>query len=246
MRILLIRHGDPDYAHDTLTEKGWREAKALASYLKDKDITKFYCSPLGRAKDTASLTLKARGQEAEILNDLREFDALMPDPETGGMSIAWDYLPAEWMNDPLHFDPDHWMDSDLYRGEAPGPRVKEIGAVLDQLLARHGYERQGNYFRAVHPNHDTIALVCHFGITCVILGHLLHVSPIQFMHQIFISPTGLTMLETEERAEGIAHFRMRYLGATPHLLLAGEPASASGMFKETFADGKDRMDLFKD
>ncbi|MCR5004848.1 MAG: histidine phosphatase family protein [Clostridiales bacterium] len=246
MRILLIRHGDPDYAHDTLTEKGWREAKALAAYLKDKDITKFYCSPLGRAKDTASLTLQARGQEAEVLDYLREFDAPMPDPETGGMSICWDYFPREWMDDPLHFDPDHWMDSDLYRGHAPGPAAVEIGQKLDALLARHGYERTGNYYRVVRPNHDTIALVCHFGITCVLLGRLLHISPIQLFHQIFISPTGMTMVETEEREEGFAHFRMRYLGATPHLQLAGEPASASGMFKETFADPTDRMDIFKD
>ena len=26
MKILLIRHGDPDYEHDTLTEQGWVEA----------------------------------------------------------------------------------------------------------------------------------------------------------------------------------------------------------------------------
>ena len=25
MRILIVRHGDPDYEHDTLTEKGYRE-----------------------------------------------------------------------------------------------------------------------------------------------------------------------------------------------------------------------------
>ena len=30
MRILFIRHGDPDYANDTLTEKGHREAALLA------------------------------------------------------------------------------------------------------------------------------------------------------------------------------------------------------------------------
>ena len=27
MRILIIRHGDPDYEHDSLTEKGWREGR---------------------------------------------------------------------------------------------------------------------------------------------------------------------------------------------------------------------------
>ena len=30
MRILFIRHGDPDYARDSLTEKGRREARLLA------------------------------------------------------------------------------------------------------------------------------------------------------------------------------------------------------------------------
>ena len=30
MKIVIIRHGDPDYEKDSLTEKGWREAKLLA------------------------------------------------------------------------------------------------------------------------------------------------------------------------------------------------------------------------
>ena len=29
MRIIFVRHGDPDYEHDTLTEKGHREAALL-------------------------------------------------------------------------------------------------------------------------------------------------------------------------------------------------------------------------
>ena len=37
MRLLIIRHGDPDYARDNLTEKGKREAKLLSEMLaKDK------------------------------------------------------------------------------------------------------------------------------------------------------------------------------------------------------------------
>ena len=30
MRILIIRHGDPDYEKDSLTQKGWHEAELLA------------------------------------------------------------------------------------------------------------------------------------------------------------------------------------------------------------------------
>ena len=57
MKLLLIRHGDPNYDIDSLTEKGWKEAALLAERMAKLKIRTFYVSPLGRAKDTASLTL---------------------------------------------------------------------------------------------------------------------------------------------------------------------------------------------
>ena len=56
MKILLIRHGDPDYEHDTLTEQGWREAELLAQRMKTIPVDGFYLSPLGRAQATASVS----------------------------------------------------------------------------------------------------------------------------------------------------------------------------------------------
>ena len=51
MRILIIRHGDPDYANDTLTEKGHREAKLLAEKLKkEKYEIKLKCERLEEEK----------------------------------------------------------------------------------------------------------------------------------------------------------------------------------------------------
>ena len=38
MEILLIRHGDPDYANDSLTPRGVVEAQRLAEALTDVDI----------------------------------------------------------------------------------------------------------------------------------------------------------------------------------------------------------------
>ena len=58
MRMLFIRHGDPDYVHDTLTEKGRREAALLAEYAPKLNVGECYVSPLGRAQDTASYSLK--------------------------------------------------------------------------------------------------------------------------------------------------------------------------------------------
>ena len=64
MKLLIVRHGDPDYSIDSLTPKGWREAELLKDRLTKLDVAACYCSPLGRAKDTASFTLKECGREA--------------------------------------------------------------------------------------------------------------------------------------------------------------------------------------
>ena len=34
MKLLFIRHGDPDYTIDSLTEKGWKEAEFLSEKIK--------------------------------------------------------------------------------------------------------------------------------------------------------------------------------------------------------------------
>lgn len=75
MKILIIRHGDPDYSIDSLTEKGWKEAEYLSEKIAPLPIKAYYVSPLGRAKDTASCTLQKAGRTAEVCEWLREFFA---------------------------------------------------------------------------------------------------------------------------------------------------------------------------
>ena len=82
MKIYIIRHGDPDYSIDSLTKKGWKEAQLLSDRLTKLPIDDFYCSPLGRARDTVSPALEKLGKEAEILNWLREFDGRITSPFT--------------------------------------------------------------------------------------------------------------------------------------------------------------------
>ena len=65
MKILIIRHADPDYSIDSLTAKGWIEAECLSEKLVKMKIDAFYTSTLGRAKDTASCTLKKLSREPD-------------------------------------------------------------------------------------------------------------------------------------------------------------------------------------
>lgn len=73
MKLYIVRHGDPDYAADCLTERGRREAELLADRLEKLDFAAIYVSPLGRARETAQATLGRLGRQGETKGWLREF-----------------------------------------------------------------------------------------------------------------------------------------------------------------------------
>ena len=236
MKILLIRHGDPDYANDTLTPKGRDEAIALARFFKNTPVTKFYCSPMGRARDTAAPTLSVTGQRAKILNWLHEFPDCVTDPKSGARHVPWDFLPGVWTKTPEFYDKDKWFDTDIMKTGNAKEVYDSVCANLDEFLAAHGYVREGAYYRAVAPNHDTLVFICHFGIQCAILSHLLGISPVLLWQGLICPPTGITRVCTEEREEGIAYFRCNGFGDISHLRLDGQMPSRSGRFRETSKD----------
>lgn len=241
MKLLIIRHADPDYSIDSLTETGWQEAALLAQRLTKLDIKAFYVSPLGRAKDTLSLTLKALGREAEVKEWLREFPAVVQKPGEPD-SIAWDWLPQDWTEEPRFYHKDQWLEVPVFRDSNTPELYRKVCDGLDGLLAEHGYVREGNRYRVEKRNEDTIALICHFGLESVLLSHLLNVSPMTLWHGTCAAPASVTTLTTEERREGIALFRMNAFGDTSHLYAGGREPSFSARFCEYFGHPWQRHD----
>lgn len=66
MLLYLVRHGDPIYETDSLTDRGRLQAKALSERLRRAGIDRIFCSPMGRAKETAEYTCKLLGLEKNI------------------------------------------------------------------------------------------------------------------------------------------------------------------------------------
>ena len=236
MRIIFIRHADPDYERDSLTEKGWREAALLAERVSRWPVTDFYVSPLGRAQDTASLTLKKMGRTAQTLPWLREFHAPINDPTRGEGVIPWDLYPGFWTKEEGMYDREGFADTPVMRS---GPVKEEYGRIcagLDGLLSHYGYVREGGIYRAEQAaqRDATIVLFCHMGVTLYLCGHLLGVSPVVMTGGFFLAPTSVTALASEEREKGIAYFRCQTAGDTAHLLMGGEPVSYRGYFTEPF------------
>ena len=242
MRLVIIRHADPDYAKDSLTEKGWREAEFLSDRISRMNVKAFYVSPLGRARDTASVTLNKMKREAEVLPWLREFHAPIVDEVTGDKRIPWDWLPADWTKVDEYYDKSLWHTVPVMQAGKVIDEVALVNSGIDELLQEYGYQHEGNIFRAVRPNDETIVLFCHFGVECVILGHLLGISPMVLWHGFCAAPSSVTTLITEERREGIAYFRMSSFGDISHLYANGEPPAFAARFCEMFTNMEDRHD----
>lgn len=243
MKLLMIRHGDPDYDIDSLTEKGWKEAGFLAERIAKLDIKNFYVSPLGRAKDTASLTLEKMNRTAEEFLWLREFSPLIDRPDVSDRKkISWDWLPQDWMAEPKFFRYDQWYENPILQAGKVKEEYDWIIENFDALLERHGYKRSGLYYSAIQPNNDTIAFFCHFGLECVLLSHLLNVSPMVLLHGTCAAPTSVTTVVTEERRRGIASFRMSAFGDISHLYAHDEPPAFAARFSECYDNEGERLD----
>ncbi len=236
MRILIIRHGDPDYEHDTLTEKGHREAALLAKKLQSEKIDAFYSSPLGRAKDTCAYAARAHGKENEVVikDWLREFSHPVTLPSGRKRGIPWDMLPAEWADTPKMYDYKEWYKQEFYEQANLAQAYKTVTDGLDELLAEYGYTRDGEVYRTENGHTKTIALFCHFGLEMVLLSHLCGISPVPLWHHFAALPTSVTTLYTEERREGTAMFRCCGFGDTGHLYAGGEEPSFAARFCEIY------------
>lgn len=234
MEILIIRHGDPDYVRDSLTEKGWKEAHLLAERLSKLDIKAFYCSPLGRAKDTAKPTLEKMNGQMQIMPWLREFEGGVI--RDGKKVLAWDQLPGYWKDVQEYYSKEDWYKTHLMQSANVEEEYIWVTSELDKLLAEHGYLHENGKFHVLQENHDRIALFCHYGVSCVLLAHLLDMSPMILWHNFVMQPSSVTVLTTEERRPGIANFRMRSYGDISHLYAGDEEPAFAARFCECFSD----------
>ena len=75
--IYFVRHAQPDHTWKDdrtrpLTEEGFQDTKAVAEFLKDKNIDVFYCSPYKRSMDTIAEAARFYGKEIITDERLRE------------------------------------------------------------------------------------------------------------------------------------------------------------------------------
>ena len=261
MKIIFIRHAEPDYNKDSLTQKGWKEAKLLSERIKKWNVTRCYVSPQGRAKDTASFSLKELNMEAITLPFLHEFSYRVTDPVTGRKGVPWDFIPSDWTAYDCMFDSAEGFLK--YPCISDNPDITEnypkVINGFDEILKEFGYVREGRFYRNLNaverylkstvtdnnevtnnspyenPNDEPVLVFfCHLGVTMLIMSHLLNIPFETLTHGFFLPPSSVTVISSEERWANEAYFRVQLMGDCTHLRCVYEFISPAGSFSEPF------------
>lgn len=208
MELYIIRHGDPNYADDTLTPLGWKEAEALVPRLLNIKPTDIYTSPLGRAQDTAKPSCEALGMTFQIENWMAESMDYMHrwnGKEESGSQAGFQVTIGDGATLLSDFAPE--------RTE----RLHNMIASSDEFLARHGYVREGLRYRIVEANERRICCFCHGGFGSAWIAHLLGMFPVLNWYQFWVNTTSVTRFVFSDAGEGYAIPTAAYIGDISHL-----------------------------
>ena len=199
MRIIFVRHGEPDYEHDCLTERGRVQAKAAAERLREEGIEEIWSSPLGRAAETAAAASEVLGLPVKTLDWMRELrwgsiDGT-PLPRNGHPWDLADLLAAEGfdLTDPA------WREHPYFSNNRVTAETDNVERQTDGWLLSLGYERRGAYYRCVRPDdrQKTVALFSHGGSSAAAMGHILNL-PFPYACGLFhLEFTGITVIRLD-------------------------------------------------
>jgi broad specificity phosphatase PhoE len=232
MRLYIIRHGDPDYANDTLTPAGHKEAAALAVRLERLGPDRLYSSPLGRARATAAHAAERLKMPVDIEPWTAELNWKIEQPVLG-RSAVWDVhgrtihaiepspTRCDWHTHPP-------FDAPAFREE-----FADLGRASDAFLARHGFAREDHHYRVEKRSREKIVVFCHGGFGLTWLAHLLAI-PLPLMWGGFtLAPSSVTTVLFDEREPGSAVPRCTGLADVSHLHATDLPVSTSGLKANT-------------
>lgn len=208
MLLYIIRHGDPDYEHNTITPYGHEEAKALARWFDTHQIhfDAIYTSPLGRAKDTASYTCQSQGITPLVLEWTEESMDYMQ-PFTPASAISYRFT-SQGIEDYVDFSTEDRMRS-----------INSLVERSDAFLADLGYQRNGSHYNVNNHNDKRIAVFCHGGMGTAWTAHLLGLPATLGFPSMFMTTTSINVFEFRPYGDNQSYTRPRMLrfGDISHL-----------------------------
>ncbi len=170
MRIIFVRHGEPDYEHDCLTAEGRKQAAAAAERLAGEGISRIYASPCGRAAETADYTAKRLGLPVTTLEYMHEISWGGPGvPEHGHPWTLGNWMLAEGFD----FFGEDWKEHPYFRENEARKYYEMISGRIKEFLASFGYQREDRRYFCGEGSEETVALFSHGGSGACALAYLL-------------------------------------------------------------------------
>jgi len=233
MLLYIIRHGEPDYATDSLTETGRKQANALAERLCTHGLDEIYASPLGRAVQTAQPTCKKLNLQYKIeewMSEDKVFDDLSAvDKENGTRNWAFGCQNTKLINN--DYNSSNWHTNPVFSScKSALEGFRRISDCSDDFLAQLGYRRNGKIYSIVSPNEKRIAAFCHHGLGTVWLSHLLSISPHIFWSSFDIAHSSVTILEFKNNPDMFTAPRCVCLSDISHIYKEKLPLNAAIKF----------------
>ena len=228
MLLYIIRHADPIYNPDSLTDLGHKQAEALARRLAVNGFDKVYSSPNMRAQMTAMPVCKLLGIEYTIENwmseDLawRDFSCEL-EGEKGRYSWAFHRQNTKIKYDETIKSGGNWYESKYFSRTNAREGYKRIGDCSDVFTESLGYKRENGAYKIVRANEERIAAFCHQGFGMIWLSYLLDIPPNLFLSSFDMTHSGITILEFINYEDGCTAPKCLCLSDTSHIYQSGLP-----------------------
>ena len=204
MRIILVRHGDPNYEKDCLTELGHKQAAVAAQRLLKEGIDEVYSSPLGRARQTAGYFSKASGiKDIKILDFMQEIRFGTEEDLYNNKWNPWLGVQA-LVRDGQDLQSPAWREYPVFKDNLATVDADKIGVETDKWLAGLGYVREGQYYRNTNSSSSasssrTLAVFCHGGASAAFLARVLNQTfPYMCGTLLHFPHTTITVLELDD------------------------------------------------
>ena len=223
MLLFYIRHGDPIYNPDSLTELGHKQAKALAKRLNLYGIDEIFCSPSNRAQQTAQPTCELLNKPMTVCDWAHE--ACAADGfwiNEGTNQDCWCFQHERVY--PLLLLPEvralgeQWYTHPLFENYNFAKGVRHADTSVDSFLERLGYrhDRENARYEILKPNSKRVALFAHQGFGMCFLSSLLDMPYPLFCTHFDFGHSSMTVINFEERG-GYAYPRVLQLSNDSHL-----------------------------
>lgn len=218
MRLIFVRHGEPNYEKDCLTETGILQAQACAKRLLREGIEQVFASPMGRAMQTAqAYTALAGGAPITELAFMHEISwSASDDGELYNGGHPWSAA-DQMVSEGYELTCADWRTHPLFVRNAATSCADYVAAEIDKWMETLGYRREGAYYRQTLPEENTkvCALFSHGGSSTAALAHLLNQTFPYMLSLIHMPFTAIYILRFDPKPGSLC---------LPHLELAGDCA----------------------